>query len=60
MQEISEKGSNLNPSGSGEFFVVMSILNLQKISWALNMALTLPFGCLHFCSPGNIFQAVVN
>lgn len=54
------KGSNLNPSASGEIFAVMSTLSLQKISWALNIALTLPFGCLHFCSPGNNFQAEVN
>lgn len=60
MQEISDKGSNLIPSGYGEIFVVMSIFSLQKISWALNIALTLPFGGLHFCSPGNNFQAVVN
>lgn len=60
MQEISDKESNLNLSGSDEIFVVMSILSLQKISWALNIALTLPFGCLHFCNPRNICQAVVN
>lgn len=58
-RKLVAKGTNLNPSGSGEIFV-MSILSLQKISQALNIALTLPFGCLHFCSPGNNFQAVVN